>query len=143
MQIVRMTREIVPLVAELEQQIFTMPWSVQGFLDTLDMENVIFLTALEDGNLLGYCGIYLAADEGEITNVAVAPEYRRLGIAQTLVRRLIDEVKKLGVSRYILEVRASNLGAIGLYEKLGFVRGGVRRNFYEKPKEDALVMVRQ
>lgn len=143
MQIVRMTRETVPLVAELERQVFAMPWSEQGFLDTLDMENVIFLTALENGDLLGYCGIYLAADEGEITNVAVAPGYRGRGIAGALVQRLIDEAGKFGVSRYILEVRASNLGAIGLYEKLGFVRGGVRRNFYEKPREDALVMVRQ
>lgn len=142
-EIKRMTGKEVPAVAELERQIFSMPWSEQGFYDTLTMENVIFLTAMEDRQLLGYCGIYLAADEGEITNVAVAPEYRRRGIAERLVRRLLEETKPLGIRNYILEVRASNEGAIGLYRKLGFSVSGVRKNFYQKPKEDAVVMMNQ
>lgn len=143
MEIKKMTGEEVPAVAELEKRIFSMPWSEQGFYDTLTMENVIFLTAIEDGQLLGYCGIYLAADEGEITNVAVAPEHRRRGIAERLVRTLLEETKPLGIRNYILEVRASNAGAIGLYRKLGFAVSGVRKNFYQKPAEDAVVMMNQ
>lgn len=143
MRIERMTREAVPLVADLERRIFSTPWSEQGFFDALAMENVIFLTAFDRGCLLGYCGVYIAADEGEITNVAVAEEYRGRGIAGALLRRLIDEGGRLGATRYILEVRASNSEAIHLYEGLGFLPGGVRRNFYLRPTEDALVMIRR
>lgn len=143
MDIAKMTREEIPEVAELERRIFSMPWSEQGFYDTLDMENVIFLTAKEDGQVWGYCGIYLAADEGEITNVAVAPERRRQGIAGKLVRTLMEEAGAFGARSFILEVRASNIGAIRLYEKLGFMPNGIRKNFYQDPKEDAIVMMNQ
>lgn len=143
MEIKRMTRKEIPMVAGLERQIFSMPWSEQGFCDTLKMDNAIFLTAMEDGRLLGYCGIYLAADEGEITNVAVAPEYRRQGIAEKLVKRLMEETRSLGIRTYILEVRVSNQSAISLYRKLGFADCGIRKGFYENPTEDALVMMNQ
>ena len=143
MEIEKMTREEIPRVAELERQIFSMPWSEHGFYDTLDRENVIFLTAKEEGQVWGYCGIYLAADEGEITNVAVAPERRRQGIAGKLVQTLMKEAGASGAKIFILEVRVSNTGAIGLYQKLGFTPCGIRRNFYQNPKEDALVMMNQ
>ncbi len=143
MEIAKMTREEIPKVAELEKSIFSMPWSEQGFYDTLNMKNVIFLTAKEDGQIWGYCGIYLAADEGEITNVAVAPERRRQGIAGKLVQTLMEEAGAFGVRSFILEVRASNAGAIKLYQKLGFTPGGIRKNFYQNPKEDAIVMMNQ
>lgn len=137
----RMERQDVPAVSALEAKIFSVPWSIQGFYDTIEMDNVIFLVAMEETTLCGYCGIYLAADEGEITNVAVAPTYRRSGIGERLVRQLLIEGGKMRIRNYILEVRASNEGAIKLYTKLGFSVGGTRRNFYERPREDALVMM--
>lgn len=138
-----MTEAVTDEVAKLEQQVFSRPWSRQGFLDTLAMDNVIFLTAMDGEQLAGYCGVYLSIDEGEITNVAVAPEYRRRGIARQLVQELIRQAQEVGVSRFLLEVRVSNAGAIALYRELGFTDGGIRRNFYEFPREDALVMMRQ
>lgn len=136
-----MTEQEVPAVAELEKQIFSMPWSRQGFSDALAMENVIFLVALEEHTVCGYCGIYLAADEGEITNVAVAPEYRRQGIAKKLVRALVEAGSERGARQFVLEVRVSNQGAMRLYEKLGFFSCGIRKNFYERPIEDAYIML--
>lgn len=140
MLIRRMTGAEVPKVAELEQQVFTMPWSEQGFYDTLDMGHVLFLVAVEGETVCGYCGIYLAADEGEITNVAVAPEYRRRGIAERLVTELLAQTADRGISQYILEVRKSNEAAKRLYAKLGFTACGVRKGFYRNPAEDAVVM---
>ena len=140
MLITQMTEREVPAVARLEGQIFSAPWSEQGFSDTLAMENVLFLVANDGEEVCGYCGVYLAADEGEITNVAVARPYRRRGIAERLVRALIEKTASYGIQNYILEVRISNDAAIKLYEKIGFKRCAVRRGFYEKPREDACVM---
>ena len=105
----------VAAVAALEAQIFPMPWSAAGFADTLPREDIIFLVAYEQDELLGYVGIYCTLDEGEITNVAVAPAARRRGIARALL----------------------------LYEQMGFSVLGVRKNFYEKPTEDAYIMACQ
>lgn len=141
MQIIRMRKEDIIQIAALEKQVFSMPWSEQGFLDTLSMPNVIFYEAVEAAQVCGYCGIYLAADEGEITNVAVDPAYRRRGIAESMVTKLMEAAAGEGARQFVLEVRASNEPAIRLYEKLGFTGCGVRKHFYEKPTEDAIVMI--
>ena len=133
----------VAAVAALEAQIFSMPWSAAGFADTLPREDVIFLVAYEQDELLGYVGIYCTLDEGEITNVAVAPAARRRGIARALLTELKQQLACRNVARIVLEVRVSNEPAIRLYEQLGFSMLGVRKNFYEKPTEDAYIMVCQ
>ncbi len=143
MMIREMTASDIDAVAALEAELFSMPWSAQGFADTLCREDVLFLVACEDDSLLGYVGVYCTADEGEITNVAVAQTARRRGIGQELLRHLIDQLAQRGIGRIVLEVRVSNDPAIRLYEKQGFVTMGKRKNFYEKPTEDAYVMVRQ
>lgn len=143
MMIREMTASDIDAVAALEAELFSMPWSAQGFADTLCREDVLFLVACEDDSLLGYVGVYCTADEGEITNVAVAQTARRRGIGQELLRHLIDQLVQRGIGRIVLEVRVSNDPAIRLYEKQGFVTMGKRKNFYEKPTEDAYVMVRQ
>lgn len=127
-------------VAELEAEIFSMPWSRQGFEDTLTMPNVLFLVAWEEEALAGYCGVYMAADEGEITNVAVKASFRKRGIGEYLVKELMKRAREEGVCRFILEVRESNAQAVRLYERLGFSVCGRRKHFYEHPAEDALVM---
>lgn len=142
-EIVPMTEEKVPQVAAIEAEVFPCPWSEKGFLDTLYQDNVKFYLAVERDTVLGYCGIYMAADEGEITNVAVKPEFRRRHIADKLLEALILESEGLGIRFVYLEVRVSNEPAMGLYQKHGFERIGVRKNFYEKPREDAYVMCRE
>lgn len=133
----------VAAVAALEAQIFPMPWSAAGFADTLPREDVIFLVAYEQDELLGYVGIYCTLDEGEITNVAVAPAARRRGIAWALLTELKQQLACRNVARIVLEVRVSNEPAIRLYEQMGFSVIGVRKNFYEKPTEDAYIMACQ
>ena len=138
-----MQKDDVAAVAALEAQIFSIPWSAAGFADTLPREDVIFLVAYEQDELLGYVGIYCTLDEGEITNVAVAPAARRRGIARALLTELKRQLACRNVARIVLEVRVSNEPAIRLYEQLGFSVLGVRKNFYEKPTEDAYIMACQ
>lgn len=136
-----MREQDVEAVAALEEQIFSMPWSRQGFSDALNQEGTVFLVAEENERILGYVGMYLALDEGEITNVAVAFESRQRGIGGQLIAELRKEAAQRGVERMVLEVRVSNENAIHLYEKNGFAKQGIRRGFYEKPKEDAYIMI--
>lgn len=128
-------------VAAIEQQIFSQPWSRQGFLDAVNFANTVFLVAEENNRIVGYIGMYVAMDEGEITNVAVAPVERCHGIGGMLIAELLKIAENKGIARIVLEVRVSNDSAIRLYERNGFVQCGVRRGFYEFPKEDAYVMV--
>ena len=127
-------------VAALEGETFSTPWSRQGFADTLTMENVRFLVAVEREHVIGYCGIYLAADEGEITNVAVNEAFRHMGVGNALVLAIEQYAQDNQIKQIVLEVRKSNYGAIHLYQKNGYTEIGERRNFYQKPVEDALVM---
>ena len=141
-----MTMADLDAVTAIEAACFSMPWSRQGFADAL-RQDAIFLVAeadvpgASDRRIAGYIGMYCAFDEGEITNVAVAEECRGLGIATELVRALITRAGACGVKRIVLEVRRSNRAAIHVYECCGFGKLGVRRDFYERPREDADIMV--
>ena len=134
-----MTAEDVPAVSRLEQEVFSMPWSAEDFLEMLGNERARYYVAERDGEPVGCCGVLMAAGEGNITNVAVAPALRNQGIATQLLRHLMQEGRKDGLTAYTLEVRAGNAAAIHLYEKLGFVSEGIRPRFYEKPVEDAVI----
>lgn len=135
-----MTPADVPFISRLEEKTFSMPWSEASFLQMIRQEDARYYVAEEDGRLLGGCGLLMAAGEGNITNVAVAEEARRRGVATGLLRHLFSEGKKEGLTAYTLEVRVGNTAAIGLYRKLGFESEGIRPNFYEKPTEDAMIM---
>lgn len=91
--------------------------------------------AEESGEIAGYCGLVMAPDEGDVTNVSVAKNRRRQGIGAMLVRELIRRAGENGVTKLYLEVRESNQAAIALYESLGFKKDGVRRDYYEEPRE--------
>ena len=143
MTIREMSASDIDGVAALEAEIFSMPWSARGFADTLHREDVLFLVACEGENLLGYVGVYCTADEGEITNVAVAQSARRRGVGRALIGELIRALADRKIFRIVLEVRVSNEPALHLYEQEGFAVVGTRKNFYEKPTEDAYVMVRE
>ncbi len=137
-----MTPEDVPEVAALERQVFSAPWSENGFLDSLRSQDTLYLTVWQEDKLVGYCGFLQSFDEADIMNVAVAPDYRNRGVGRRMLQELMQRGGGRGILRYTLEVRQSNAAAIHLYEKLGFVSVGIRKNFYEKPVESAMIMWR-
>ncbi|MDE6313709.1 MAG: ribosomal protein S18-alanine N-acetyltransferase [Lachnospiraceae bacterium] len=140
MELRRMQPEDVKQVALIESQTFSIPWSEEAFFDSLALPHTIFVVAEEQGEIAGYCGMYTSFQEGEIVNVAVAEKYRRQGVAGRMLEFLFFEGLKKEVSSFFLEVRESNTAAIGLYECFGFRQIGLRKNFYEKPREHALIM---
>ena len=140
MTITEMKAAHVPQVAELERICFADPWSEKSVASELDNKWALWFVALEEDKVAGYIGSQTSIDETDVMNVAVHPDFRRRGIAETLVNALVTELKNRGSHALMLEVRASNAPAIALYEKLGFVQVGCRKNYYRNPKEDALIL---
>ena len=139
-----MTADHLDAVAELERICFSTPWSRAMLSEELENDCSAFLVALgDDGEVAGYAGLQVAADEGYILNVAVRPEYRRNGIAKKLVGVFVDFARAHRLAFLTLEVRASNHDAVLLYAGLGFRGVGRRRNYYEHPREDAVIMTRE
>ena len=137
-----MTTEDLEAVSSIEEVVFSMPWTKEGFASAINMPGSNYLVVIDaDNHLVGYCGYYSVLDEAEITNVAIAPDYRKKGYAKLMLLELLAQAKNNGIHTVVLEVRYSNADAIGLYEKLGFQKLGVRKDFYEKPKEDAIIML--
>lgn len=132
----------VAKAAQLERQCFSAPWSEQALREELDNEHALFLAAVDEtsGETVGYIGCHVILDEGYIANVAVSPAMRKQGVGSALVCALLERAQQRGASFVTLEVRASNTPAIQLYQKWGFVSVGTRKGFYDKPKEDALLM---
>ncbi len=129
-------------IAKLEKICFSTPWSEQTILDSFKAGTRFFVCE-KDGKVLGYVGISAILDEGYITNIAVFPKYRKIGVASALLSHLENFAKEKSLSFISLEVRESNINAISLYEKFDFIKEGVRKNFYTDPKEDALIMTRR
>ena len=136
----KMQPEDLLQVCEIEKDNFSLPWSEKSFLESMERNDTLFLVALDREEVAGYLGCYCVAGEGEITNVAVKSSYRRQGIGGKLLETLYEEAKALQTYEFFLEVRESNEAAIGLYSRQGFVKEGVRKNFYEKPVENAVIM---
>lgn len=136
----RMQPEDLVKVCEIEKNNFSLPWSEKSFLESMERNDTVFLTALVDTEVAGYVGCYCIAGVGEITNVAVDDNYRRKGIGGMLLEKLYEEASTLECPEFFLEVRESNEAAIGLYSRQGFVKEGIRKNFYEKPVENAVIM---
>lgn len=140
MMIRRMDAQDVSSVAQIEKNTFSLPWSEKSFRDALDNPYAYFLIAEEEGQVVGYVGVYISFEEGEITNVAVDEGFRKNGAGAALMKRLLLDLQEQNVLRIVLEVRASNTPAIRLYEKMGFCKIGTRKGFYDFPKEDADIM---
>ena len=142
MLIRRMTMEDIPSVVEIEKQCFSLPWSEKSFEDSLSREDTIFLVCKEDSASLvaGYIGLYVSFDEASVTNVAVSPAHRQKGYGEALVAAAKKAASAAGAESIFLEVRMSNIPAISLYKKLGFEELGIRKNFYEHPVGDAIIM---
>jgi ribosomal-protein-alanine N-acetyltransferase len=137
-----MTQEDIPAVAAIEQACFSQPWSEKGFSDALRNPSAIFWVAEEKNEILGYVGMYVSIDEGEITNVAVGEAFRGRGVGRALMEAACSYASEHGLMRIVLEVRAGNAPAIALYAQCGFACIGTRRDFYELPREDAEIMLR-
>lgn len=138
MTIERMEERHIEDIAAIEKACFRHPWSADGLREELGRG--LFLAAVEDGVTVGYVGCQTVLDEGYITNIAVLPAFRRRGIAERLLGALLERAE--GLSFVTLEVRESNRPAAVLYEKMGFLRVGVRKKFYTEPTEDAVLMTR-
>ena len=140
MILTKMTESHVPQVAELEKLCFSDPWSEKSVASELENPLSLWLVAVDGDTVAGYVGSQTVIDESDMMNVAVHPDHRRQGVAEALVLALAAELKAMGSRCLTLEVRASNAPAIALYEKLGFVQIGLRKNYYRNPKENALIL---
>ena len=127
-------------LARLEQLCFADPWSVTSIETELTSRLSLWFVAMEGDTVVGYVGSQTVLPETDMMNVAVSPDRRREGIAEHLINALVTQLRGIGSTSLALEVRASNLPAIRLYEKFGFLEVGRRKNYYRNPREDALIL---
>ena len=137
-----LTKEMVPALSKLEKLCFSVPWTRAQLISQLPDENHDFIVMEADGEAIAYVGMMYVLDEGYISNVAVSPAYRRQGIADKLISQLLKSAEDKELTFVTLEVRQSNIPAISLYEKNGFIKVGQRKNYYDLPKEDAILMTK-
>ena len=140
--IVPMDRGHIPQIAALERECFSTPWSENMLSDALFDPKASFIVAEDgEGGVLGYAGLQVVLDEGYIDNIAVEEAARRHGVGDALLD-VFCRFGEVNLAFLTLEVRASNQAAIALYEKHGFTQAGLRKNYYDKPREDAVLMTR-
>ena len=137
----RLEKEHLAAVAALERETFKNPWSEQA-LALLCGEMATGVVVMDGARAAAYGGMMCVAGEGQITNIGTSPDYRRRGLGAAVMAALIAEAQARGLCEISLEVRESNVAAIALYEKFGFTEDGIRKGFYTKPREDAVLMSR-
>lgn len=131
-------------VLAIENMSFPAPWSRQAFVSELNYNRAaVYLVARQDHQVIGYAGMWVVVDEAHITNIAVHPAWRRLGVGKRLMDRLVDIALDNGCRAITLEVRKSNLAAQNLYAQYGFAPRGLRRGYYSDNGEDAIIMVKE
>ena len=132
-----------PSLALLEKECFSCPWSEESFSECLSNDRFYFVGLFENGELVGYGSLVTVLDEGDIANIAVRADKRGRGFGKTVLTALENEAKKRGVVYLHLEVRESNAPARHLYEGFGFLSDGIRKNYYQKPLENAVLMTKK
>lgn len=140
-EFVNLSENYLDSLCELEKLCFTIPWTKGMFEEEIKSNMTHYILCVEGKDVIGYAGLWKVVDEGQITNIAVLPDYRRRGIGEKLLLKLIEDTKKDGISFYTLEVRESNINAISLYKKAGFKQNGLRKEYYADNKENAVLMV--
>lgn len=140
MQIRLMRPADLDQVEEMERQIFSDPWSRQSIENDYCQPDNIYLVAEADGYVAGYCGVWCSFECADLCNLAVAPEWRRRGVASALFGEAVRRCRSRHVERLLLEVRISNEPALSFYEKKGFRKIHMRKRYYRNPVEDAWVM---
>lgn len=141
-EIVKMSSEHIAGVAKIEKECFSSPWSEKALSEELTNDVSHFFVCLDENKVVGYAGVHIMSGECYIDNIAVSASHRRQKIGSLLIEKLINTAKNKGGEFISLEVRQSNKPAICLYEKFGFVSVGVRKNFYDFPTEDAIIMTK-
>ena len=135
-----MRRSDIDAVSIIEEECFSLPWSKRSLLEAFSHTPWAFFVARVQKKVVGYGGVYLILDEGQISNIAVLPAFRHMGIGQAILERIISHCNENGASKITLELRESNNAAYALYEKLGFFKVGARPNYYQNPTESAILM---
>ncbi|SHH36202.1 ribosomal protein S18-alanine N-acetyltransferase [Tepidibacter thalassicus] len=135
-----LTKNDIDKIVELEKLCFVTPWTKGAFEQELKNKLARYIVIEKDNTIVAYGGIWLIVDEGHITNIAVHPDYRGIGLGNKIVNALIDECIKNDVTSMTLEVRKSNITAQNLYKKHGFEIAGIRPDYYKDTHEDALIM---
>lgn len=136
-----MTSQHLDEVLAIERASFPTPWPRSSFLNELYTNDYAYYYVCLDGErVIGYAGMWIILDEAHITNIAVHPDFRGRRLGELLLKTLIREAATLGADRMTLEVRVSNTPAQRLYERMGFVRAGVRKGYYNDTQEDAIIM---
>ena len=135
-------RADLPRLEALEALCFTTPWTAETLSSQLPDAMHVFLVAEEDGQIKGYVNLMHVLDAGYIGSGAVDPAARRRGVGRALIAALLERATALDLSFVTLEVREGNAPAIGLYEGFGFERVGLRKNYYDSPRENAVLMTR-
>ena len=133
-------KEDVLALAQIEKEEFSTPFKEKDFLDIYDSEISNVLVARVDGTVVGYVSFTVIIDECQIINFATKNEFKRQGVGKKVMEALLDYGKAKGVTKYFLEVRVTNEGAISLYKKYGFVPVGISKNHFSLPREDAILM---
>lgn len=132
--------EDLEIISDIEARSFSMPWKKEDFKHLIEDNQSVYMVILADGIPVGTAGYTFNGFEGYINNVVIDEKLRGHGLSKILMEALLNKGKENGIMDYTLEVRVSNAPAVKLYESLGFESAGVRKNFYEKPVEDAYVM---
>lgn len=142
MKILKMTKEHLDSVLKIEQNSFTHPWSKESFLSELEKDSSFAFVVEENDDVVGYALMSTVLDEGSLLDIAVDSAHRRKGVANLLFSHLCEKAKEKNLSFITLEVRASNENAIAFYKKSGFETVALRKNYYTKPQEDAILMTK-
>lgn len=136
-----MTLEDIQAIYDLEVKCFKVPWTKEAFKNEVEKNKLAHYYVLSvDNKVIGYGGVWHIMDEGHITNIAIDPSYRNKGYGKFLMKRIMEESRKIGIDYMTLEVRVTNTSAIKLYEALGFKTSGIRPNYYTDNQEDAKIM---
>ncbi|MBI1333999.1 MAG: ribosomal-protein-alanine N-acetyltransferase [Armatimonadetes bacterium] len=141
LRFVPLDKSHIPRILEIEHVTHSAPWSQKSFENELEHKYGVFLVGLVDGDVGAYGGVWILVDEAHVTNVVVCEHLRNQGIGRKLMIELLTRAREKGAVCATLEVRASNVGAIHLYETLGFVQSTVRNKYYPDNQEDAVVMM--
>ncbi|MGO9206962.1 MAG: ribosomal protein S18-alanine N-acetyltransferase [Candidatus Limnocylindrales bacterium] len=140
-EIVAMRRSHLKAVISIERRIFPSPWSIGLYMSEISQPATrAYYVACVGSEVVGYAGMMVVVGEAHVTNIGVAPEWQRHGVARRLLLQLAREARHRSGQHLTLEVRVSNVGAQALYHEFGFVPAGVRKNYYSEVHEDALVM---
>ncbi len=137
-----MNEDDIGQAAALEKKYFSQPWSEEGIRHYFENGQTLFIAAKHGKKVAGYAAVLCAADEGNLVSIAVDEDFRNMGIAREILDILYEKLQENDIAKIFLEVRKSNKAAINLYKSEGFEETGTRKGFYEKPKEDAILFMK-